>query len=227
MVLDPTTLRTRGVFAEGEVGSPHDVAFDRDGRLLVADTDNSRIAVYEVTGDGGRLTGAISGRIRRPEGVAAHADGRVVATGAASGNVVVFVGGEPVAEARGLSSPHDVAFDADGGIWVADAGNDRILRFDAALSETAVLSGMPYAFRGPRYLDVDAEGRLWIADKYTHRIKVVGRDGRLVLIVGTADAGLGPGRFDRPEGVEVRGRDVWFSDTYNDRIVRYRIAADG
>ena len=29
--------------------------------------------------------------------------------------------------------------------------------------------------------------------------------------------------FNRPEGVEIRGSDVWFSDTYNDRIVRYRM----
>jgi hypothetical protein len=48
-------------------------------------------------------------------------------------------------------------------------------------------------------------------------------DGALLLILGSGDDGLGPGEFDRPEGVAIRGQDVWFSDTYNERIVRYRI----
>ena len=29
--------------------------------------------------------------------------------------------------------------------------------------------------------------------------------------------------FERLEGVEIRDSDVWFSDTYNDRIVRFRV----
>ena len=225
VVLDPMTLAERGVFAKGEVGSPHDVDFDREGRLLVADTDNSRIAVYAVSGDGGRLVDSISGRISRPEGVAAHPDGRVLATGAASGNLVIFAGGEPVAETGGLASPHDVAIDAEGGFWVADAGNDRMVRFDEELRESRVLAGAPYRFSGPRYLDIDPRGRLWVADKYSHQVKVIAPDGTVVLIIGTGDAGEGPGRFDRPEGVEIRGEDVWLSDTYNDRIVRYRMVS--
>ena len=34
-VLDPVTLEERGSFGDGEVREPHDVAFDRDGHLLV------------------------------------------------------------------------------------------------------------------------------------------------------------------------------------------------
>jgi DNA-binding beta-propeller fold protein YncE len=195
----------------------------------VADTGNSRIAIFAVDGNGGTLVGAISGGARRPEGVDLHPDGRVLATGSSSGNLVAYREGEVVAQVGGFSSPHDVAVDASGNIWVADAGNDRVVKLSADLEPLLELSGEPYGFNGPRYLDFDAEGRLFVADKYTHSIKILGPDGEMLQVLGTGRAGEGTGAFDRPEGVEIRGRDIWFSDTYNDRIVRYRMspATDG
>ena len=224
-VLDALTLRELAEFGKGEVAEPHDLVFDAAGRLLVADTGHSRIAIYQLSGDGGRLTGELSERIRRPEGVAVHPDGRVFATGAASGNLVVYRDGVVVAETGGFSSPHDVEFDRAGNAWVADANNDRMVRLDDDLRPTAVLSGPAYGFNGPRYLDFDAENRMFVADKYSNSIKVIAADGRLLQVLGERRAGKGPGVFDRPEGVEIRGQDIWFSDTYNDRIVRYRVGA--
>jgi len=43
------------------------------------------------------------------------------------------------------------------------------------------------------------------------------------VTLGSDKSGLGPGQLDRPEGTAIDGADVWFSDTYNNRIVRYRI----
>ena len=223
VVLEPYTLRELGVFAQDEVREPHDVDIDARGRLLVADTGNDRIAIYAVQGAGGRLVGSLRGGIRRPEGVAVHPDGRVFATGAASGNLVVYRDGDVIGEVGGFSSPHDVALDATGATWVADAGNDRMVRLNDALQVTAILSGEPYEFRGPRYMDFDAAGRMYVADKYTHRIKVIAPDGRLIQVLGGATSGKGAGVFDRPEGVEIRGDNIWFSDTYNNRIVRYTV----
>lgn len=224
VVLDADSLNQVSVFAENEVRAPHDVVFDTGGRLLVADTGNHRIAIYEVDGTGGRLIGSLEGRIRAPEGVGVHADGRVFATGARSGNLVVFDKGAVVAEIGGFSSPHDVEFDPSGRAWVADAANDRMVRLTDALDIDLVLSGEPYAFSGPRYMDFDAAGRLYVADKYSNQIKIISPDGELVQVLGSERSGKGEGVFDRPEGVEIRDRDVWFSDTYNDRIVRYRVA---
>lgn len=223
VVLDAVSLKELGVFAHGEVSGPHDVVFDSRGRLLVADTHNHRIAVYEIEGAGGRLVGALSGRIRAPEGVAVHADGRVFATGARSANLVIFEGDRVVAETGGFSAPHDVEFDPSGRAWVADAGNDRMVRLSASLEIDLVLSGAPYAFDGPRYMDFDSAGRLYVADKYSNQIKIIDEGGELLKVLGSERSGKGEGVFDRPEGVEIRGRDVWFSDTYNDRIVRYRV----
>ncbi len=222
-VLDALTLQELGVFAQGEVSAPHDVVFDTERRLLVADTGNSRIAIYEITGASGRLVGSLQGRIRRPEGVAVHADGRVFATGAASNNLVVYRDGEVIGEVGGFAAPHDVEIDPAGGIWVADAANDRMVRLNDALEITKVLAGAPYDFNGPRYMDFDAAGRMYVADKYANRIKIIAPTGELVGVLGKASSGKGEAVFDRPEGVEIRDSDIWFSDTYNDRVVRYRI----
>lgn len=223
VVLDAKTLSELGTFGEDELGGPHDVVFDVTGRLLVADTHNDRIAVFAVEGASGHLTGSIEGGIRAPEGVGIDATGRVYATGARSGNLVVFVDGRVVAEVGGFSAPHDVEFDPSGRAWVADASNDRLVRLDASLAVEHELSGSAYGFNGPRYMDFDAAGRLYVADKYSNQIKIVAPDGTLLKVLGTSRSGKGEGLFDRPEGVEIRGRDVWFSDTYNDRIVRYRL----
>lgn len=227
VVLDAMSLEQLGAFGDGEVSQPHDVVFDPLGRLLVADTGNSRIAIYQVQGDGGRLVGELTGSIRRPEGVDVHPDGRVLATGAASGNIAAFVQGQEVASAGGFSSPHDVQVDADGGIWVADANNDRIVQVDDSLAITRIIGGEAYAFNGPRYLDFDAAGHMYVADKYANAIKILNPAGKLVQVLGTPRSGRGEGVFDRPEGVEIRGNEVWFSDTYNDRIVRYRVVVSG
>ncbi|MFQ5937867.1 MAG: NHL repeat-containing protein [Acidiferrobacterales bacterium] len=222
-VLDARTLKELGVFAQGEVSAPHDVAFDAQGRLLVADTGNSRIAIYEVDSASGRFVGSLRGRIRRPEGVAVHADGRVFATGAASNNLVVYRDGKVIGEVGGFAAPHDVEIDPAGSIWVADAANDRMVRLNDALKITKVLAGSPYDFNGPRYMDFDAAGHMYVADKYTHRIKVIAPNGELIAVLGKATSGRGEGVFNRPEGVEIHDSDIWFSDTYNDRVVRYRI----
>jgi DNA-binding beta-propeller fold protein YncE len=221
-MLDPQTLEELGSFGHGEVREPHDVAFDRDGRLLVADTGNSRIAIYTVDGHSARLVGELSDRLRRPEGVAAHPDGRVFATGAGSGNLVVYRDGEVIAETGGFSAPHDVEFDAQGAVWVADAGNHRMVRIGSDYAIEHVLGGDAYDFAGPRYQDFDATGRMFVADKYNHAIKVIAPDGTLLQVLG-GSRGLGEGVFYQPEGVEIHGDSVWFADTYNDRIVRYRM----
>ena len=227
VVLDAMHLEQLGVFGSGEVSQPHDVVFDEKGRLLVADTGNSRIAIYQVQGNGGRLVGELSGSMRRPEGVDVHPDGRVLATGAASGNIVAFAQGRELASAGGFSSPHDVQVDAQGRVWVADSGNDRIVQLDDSLAIARVIGGERYAFNGPRYLDFDAAGRMYVADKYANAIKILDPAGQLVQVLGTPRSGRGEGLFDRPEGVEIRDDVVWFADTYNDRIVRYRVVVTG
>jgi len=83
------------------------------------------------------------------------------------------------------------------------------------------LSREKYGFRGVRYLDTMEDGTLIAADKYTHSVKFIGADGTLRLQLGSGKSARGDYQLTTPEGVEVRGNQVWISDSGNDRIVRY------
>lgn len=223
LILDPETLSPVGDFGAGEQNGTHDVDFDAKGRVLVADTQNHRIAIYEMAGLKAKLVGEIKGGFRAPEGVLAHPNGRIYVAGAWSGNVLAFKNGKVVARLDGLSSPHDLEVTSAGDIWLADAGNNRMLLLSPDLKIRRELKGPPYNFNGVRYQDVLKDGTLIAADKYTHSIKIIAPDGRLLLVIGTGKPGRGEGVFTTPEGVETRGDVVWFSDSGNNRVVRYRL----
>ncbi len=87
--------------------SPVGVAVDASGRLFVSENGNSRILWFDNAA-------------QKP------------ATGAAADGVLGqtnFSGGTPTSSHRGLSLPYGLAADAAGHIWVADSGNNRVMRF--------------------------------------------------------------------------------------------------
>ncbi len=222
-ILDPESLALVSAFGSDHQSGTHDVDFDAEGRAYVADTHNNRVTIYQMAGVKASLVGQLEGRIRGPEGVLAHPNGRIYVAGAWSGNVVAYEDGKVVAELTGLSSPHDVERAPDGDIWLADAGNDRMLLLSPDLEIKRELKGPPYDFNGVRYQDVLPDGTLIVADKNNHQVKVIGPDGRLLLVLGTGKAERGPGRFTTPEGIEVKGDTLWISDSGNNRVVKYRI----
>ena len=222
-ILDPETLAFVAAFGADHQSGTHDVDFDDAGRAYVADTRNSRVTIYDMNGTQAKLVGELSARIRGPEGVLVHPNGRVYVAGASSGNVVAYAAGKVVKELTGLRSPHDLERAPDGDIWLADAGNDRMLLLSQDLEIKRELRGAPYDFDGVRYQDVLPDGTLIAADKNNHEVKIIAPDGALLLVLGTGRPEQGPGKFRTPEGIEVAGDTVWISDSGNDRVVKYRI----
>ncbi|MDP6831051.1 MAG: NHL repeat-containing protein [Alphaproteobacteria bacterium] len=222
-ILDAESLKFVTAFGADHQSGTHDVDFDRAGRAYVADTHNGRVIIYEMNGLKARQIGTLSQRIRGPEGVLAHPNGRIYVGGAWSGNVVAYQDGKIVGELTGLSSPHDLELARGGDIWLSDAGNDRMLLLSPDLAIKRELSGPPYNFDGVRYQDILADGTIIAADKNNHQIKVIAADGRMLLTLGTGRPGKGPGKFRTPEGVETRGETLWLSDSGNNRVVMYRL----
>lgn len=234
-VLDPMTLRLLSSFGAGVLSGPHDVTFLAPDKVLVADTSNDRIAVFEfagIDGAGGakaKLIASWGHSISNPEGVAVSPDGRwVYATNVGGGSVVKMdatgkvmkkVGGYGAAGALSFDKPHDIAVHADGRVFVADSGNDRMVILTRDLEFITELKGPPYDFDDPKYMAFDADGDLWLADEYRSRVLRLGNDNAIKQIIGTGKKGSGPGELNWPEGVEVRGDLIWISDTYNNRIL--------
>ena len=221
--LDADTLGFVDAFGVDILSGPHDLDLDESGKMYVADTHNGRAAIFAMQGLRGELVGSLSDRISGPEGILVHPNGMIYVAGAWSNNVVAFRDGQVIHELKGLSAPHDLELAPDGRIWLADAGNDRILLLNQSLEVVSELSGPPFHFDGVRYLDVMPDGTLVAADKYSHTVKVIDAEGRLLAVLGTGRSGKGEGVFRTPEGVESAGDILWLSDSGNDRIVKYRI----
>lgn len=223
-VLDPGALRVLLSFGAGELSSPRDAAFDRRGRVLIADTGNNRIAVYEVKirkySSEAALTESwdAGGALIAPSGAAAGPDGRVYASGAGSGNIIALENGGIAARAgdsgpaaQRLSRPHDVAVSPDGMVYAADSGNHRIVIYDRDLNWAGELSRDRYGFHEPKYLAFAEDGRLFIADEGNNRILVLAEDRSVIGEITGAESGGGVLR--RPGGVDAAGRYVWAADT--------------
>ena len=225
-VLDAETLRPIDTFGRGELLRPHDAAFDRQGRLLVADSGNDRIAIYEVDGPQPRFVGAWPGLVN-PEGVGVAPDGRVYATNTGAGSVSIFRDGKlertvgrPGSGAGEFSRPHDIDVDRDGKVYVVDSGNHRVQVFDAEMNHLAS-SGAELQLNEPKYLAIDGD-RIWLADEYNHRLLLLDRKLKRLGVLG-GKSGRAATEFHKPEAVIARGADVWVIDTYNDRILRLQL----
>lgn len=145
----------------------------------------------------------------------------VAGTGAAG-----FDPAESSARNARLNSPAFALADAQGNVYVADAGNHRVRRIDPAGRMTTVAGngiqgysgdGMPATatqLNQPRALAFDASGRLYIADSGNHRIRRVEADGTIVTVAGE----LMPLRT--PRGIAF-GRDgtLYIADSGNHRIL--------
>jgi streptogramin lyase len=225
-ILDPNTLAIVGSFGDGALFGVHDISFGPDGRAYIAVTGLNRVDVYEVNGTQGVFVESYDS-LPRTEGAYAHPNGRLYAMASGIGTLVAFENGEPLVATRGLNGAHDVAGALDGTIWVADNVSRRLVQFDEDLNFLRVLNGAELGLIGARYIAIDDFGRIVAIDQDAHRALLIDPDAaegsRLVGVIGDGLPGLGPGKFDNPEGVAAHGNSYFFSDSDNNRIVKYSV----
>jgi streptogramin lyase len=205
-----------GPATAASLDEPYEVRFDSGGNTYIV----------EMKGAVVRKVDARTGLIRTIAGTGEHG----------------FSGdGGPAVKAR-LSSPHSIALDGAGGLYIADIGNHRIRRVDleTGLIETVAGNGEKELPRegtaatgrpmlGPRALAVSG-GALWIALREGHSIwRMDLKTRRLERIAGTGKPGHrdGPARdatFNGPKGIAVGPKgDLWVADTENHAIRRIDI----
>jgi len=226
-VIDPDTLDVVESLSTGKLPGAHDISFGPGGEVAVAVTGFGSVFVFSSI-----ETLDIAPRITLPaprtEGALAHSNGRIYAMAGGTGLLIAYVNGEAVASAGSHPGAHDVAEGPDGSVWVADNFNRRLVRYSPDLEELQTVEGPKFGFYGPRYLDIDSFGRLVVADQDAHRILMIDPDAQegavLLGVLGTGEPGKGPNLFDDPEGVAIRGSEYYFSDSDNNRIVRYTVA---
>ncbi|HEX2271948.1 MAG TPA: hypothetical protein VHH35_20565, partial [Pyrinomonadaceae bacterium] len=140
-----------------------------------------------------------------------------------------------------FNTPSALAIDADGNLYVADTGNNRIRKITpegvvttVAGDGTAGYVDGPAAqarFNGPIGVAVDAAGNLYVADTYNDRVRKISADGQVATVAGAGQPGYADGptataMFDTPCGVVVASDgSLIVADTGNRRL--RRIGVDG
>lgn len=202
---------------------PVATAFDALGRMYIADQANQRIRridengiITTVVGTGiGGYSGdngpAIQARIRNPGGPA-----------------------DQSAQPAGR-----ICLDAQGNLYIADTGNQRIRRVDPGGIITTVAGNGFLGFAGdggpataaslslPSDIGIDSHGNLYIADTHNSCIRKVDTNGVITTFagrggqIGSGGDGGPPGEatLNRPYGVCVDAQDnVYIADTHNHRV---------
>ena len=158
-----------GPATAAQLNSPQSVALDGAGNLYIADRLNHRIRKVDATGVITTVAGdgTVGGRF---------------GAGAYGGD------GGPAVAAQ-LFSPNGMALDGAGNLYIADTGNDRIRKVDAAGVISTVAGSGTEGFGGdggpavaaqlnsPSGVALDGAGNLYIADWWNHRIRKVDSAG--------------------------------------------------
>jgi DNA-binding beta-propeller fold protein YncE len=119
--------------------------------------------------------------------------------------------------------------EATGVVYVIDAGNSRVQRFDSAgnyLSQFGSAGNGDGEFSAPRSAAVDqTDGSVYVVDAGNNRVEKFTAAGAFVKSFGSA--GSDDGEFSNPQGIAVdpSSGDVYVADTGNSRVQRF--SSDG
>ncbi len=221
-----TTIAGGGTFV-GDGGTatsgflfPWKAVFDSAGNIYVSDSGHNRIRKINAT------TGIITT-------IAGTGDGR-------------FAGDGGSATAAALNSPQGLAIDGVGNLYVADTGNHRVRKIEAATGNITTLAGDGNArFFGdggqaasaslatPSDVAADSLGNIYVADSNNSRIRKINSSGVITTVAGNGQfdfAGDGGPAVNAvlnfPQGIAVdRSGILYIADTYNG-VIR-KIAAAG
>lgn len=148
-----------------------------------------------------------------------------------NGKVLMVLGKKGVAGTGNdeFDAPTDIAFGANGDIFVADGhtgggtarGNARIMKFDknGKFLMSWGKKGMgPGEFDVPHTLAVDQEGRLYVGDRQNNRIQIFDQNGKFIAQWF---------QFGRPSGIYIDKNDMLYSADSESRDGRTNIGRGG
>jgi len=209
------------------------------GSVFVTEFNGDGISRFSTQGAfqtrwGSLGTPADSGqpRYREPWGIDVGPDGKVYAVDSVNGRVVVTTQSGEFLGQMGLgmlSGPFGVAVDPSGGgsVYVADTGNNRIVRLDPG--GTFNIIGGPgtgnVQFDFPMDVAFDPNGDLLVADRDNNRIQRITRGGTFISKFGSV--GGAPGQLGGPSGVAADAAgNVYVAESGNQRVSRFGDRAD-
>ena len=222
---------------EKTAGKPVGINFITDGRLFIADTHYHRVIVTDSGGvELARFghKGYADGEFQLPTDVAVDAQGNIYVS-EYNGNdrvtkwssdfkfIKVICQGEVAG--RPLLRPAALDIDDEQTLWVADACNHRVLRFDLE-GKLLTAWGEMGRERGQMCYPYDitcmSDGTIMVCEYGNHRLQWFGRDGESRRVWGERGRQLGQlwapwGATEGPDGL------VYVVDSLNARVQIIRL----
>lgn len=173
-------------FSDAQVNNPYGVVI-RDNALYFCDLDNQRIRRLDLKT---RRTTTLAGNGQR-----------------------AYMGDGGPATAGSLNMPHEIVFDSQGHMYIAERDNHVVRKVDANSGVISTLAGTGVAgfsgdggeaaraqLRQPHSIALAPDGRLMICDVGNHRIRLV------TLSSGIIETYSGTGeRLATPDGAPIKG----------------------
>ncbi len=234
-----TAIRAIGRRGEGVLRCPEALAFAPDGTLYVGDQFSHLVQHFTASGrflGQWGTYGAGPGQLGAVDGLAVSGSGEVYVLDSTHDRIERFsatgrllgewgrpghaLGQFDFGAGEGPDKPPGGGIAVGAGhVYVADSGNDRIVRYDLDGSHPVLWGGGPGSapgqFSGPRGLTV-SRGVVYVADEGNHRVEALDLQGRSLYREGSF--GKGPGQFVNPFGVVADGSRVYVVDDNNNRI---------
>lgn len=225
-----TNTPNNGGISKTSLNHPRAIAVDKAGNLFVADQNNNRVLIFNTPFAGDTVADRVFGQ-----------SGSFLTGNCNLGGV----------SANSLCTPAGVAFDSAGNLYVGDFSNNRVLKYNAPLSNTTAdkvygqggsfisnscnLGGISAnSLCGAHGVAVDASDNLYVADHNNHRVLEF---DKLPATNTTADKVFGQGNdftsnfcnagvlsadsLCRPRFVVTSGTTVYIADTDNHRVLKY------
>lgn len=243
----PTYTTTLGaMFEEIEdyLGSPVDIALDKNNHLYVASVKTNRVKIYDenlqyISSIGDGSIGNGNYQFKNLSGVAVDNQGMIYVTDAGNQRVQIYDADKQYVATLGsgqvgvgnnqFNAPGIVDIDDEGKIYVVDRLNYRVQVFGknyqylATIGTTEVSGIENNQFSFPTSVAVSAEGMIYVSDERNHRIQVFNPNFEYVATMGTpGEYGAADNQFRVPTSVTTdRNGSIYVTDMGNNRIQKF------
>jgi len=215
----------------GQLNYPYGMTIDSKGNILICDSFNNRIQIFDSNGKfistfGSEGNG--NGQFLFPVGITISSKGNIIVSDYDNHRIQIFDSNGKFISTYGsegngngqLNGPEQICVDLNDNIYVCDYGNNRIQMFDSEgkfISAFGKQGNGNGQFNGPCGIAINSKGNIIVSEYSNHRIQIFNSEGNFILKFGSN--GNGNGQFDNPLRISVDFNDnIFVCDSDNNRV---------
>jgi len=214
-----------------EFDGPSGITINSNGNIIVCDSFNSRIQIFDSEGkfiSSFGSQGNENGQFHYPFGIAINSKGNIIVCDSFNNRIQIFDSEGNFISRFGLegngngqfNNPRGICVDLNDNIYVCDGDNNRIQIFDSEgtfISKFGLEGNGNGQFNYPIGITISSKGNIIVSETNNHRIQIFDSEGNFISRFGSF--GDGNGQFGNAYGVCVDQNDnILVCDYDNNRI---------